>query len=103
MKRRFFKKKSPPTIDPNNLVISLGIALGDRFVSQTNLEWKIITDSFGTDMGLFDPGTPGKLTDIVMYPMNMVAKRVEARTADWIHPVYDKTIHSLNIKNDKSP
>ena len=56
-------------IDPNLVVNATGVALGDALAARCGLSWRIITDPFGTDLGLWrtDPM-------IVVSPTHTVAK-----------------------------
>ena len=60
-------------LDVNNIVNVLGIAFGDHLAARTGLRWVIATQEGSTDMALH--GQPG---DILVYPTNLVAKRVVA-------------------------
>lgn len=56
--------------DPNPLIQALGIALGQHLVDRHKLDWCVATDSFGTEVALY-----GKNGDVLVYPLNLVAKR----------------------------
>lgn len=56
--------------DPNELVSACGVALGDVLSEELGLEWKIITDAFGTDLGLWR-----EQGHIVLSPTHSIAKR----------------------------
>jgi hypothetical protein len=56
--------------DPNPIVNAAGVAVGDVLAREFGLEWKIITDSFGTDMGLWRARG-----SIILAPTSSVAKR----------------------------
>lgn len=56
--------------DPNPLIQALGIALGQHLVDHHRLEWVVATDPFGTEVALH-----GKDGDVLVYPLNLVAKR----------------------------
>lgn len=58
--------------DPNPLIRALGIALGQHLVDHHKLDWVIATDAFGTEVALY-----GKNGDVLVYPLNLVAKRWE--------------------------
>lgn len=59
--------------DPNEVVNAAGVALGDALAKAHGLEWKIVTDAFGTDMGLWWSGGDGKVLNLA--PTHSVAKR----------------------------
>jgi len=72
--------------DANAMCMLIGVGLGDAIIERVpELEWKIITDNFGTDIGLFgkDVGT------VVTHPTNMVAKRIESGETTWIARTVD--------------
>jgi hypothetical protein len=56
--------------DPNGIVNAAGVVLGDALATACNLEWKIITDAYGTDLGLWRAAG-----NIVLSPTHSVAKR----------------------------
>ena len=56
--------------DPNPLIQALGIALGQHLVDHHKLDWCVATDSFGTEVACY-----GKTGDVLVYPLNLVAKR----------------------------
>ncbi len=94
-KRRLFSKKSNPT-DPNTIALCFGVVFGDHIRAKTLLEWKIVTDDYGTDMMLYTPGKAGKYSDIINAPINMVAKRIESREFGWLKPAFEQTTQKLN-------
>ena len=56
-------------INPNIIVNLAGVAIGDVLARECRLTWKIITDEFGTDLGLWR--AEGQ---IVVLPIHSVAK-----------------------------
>lgn len=93
-KRKLFSRK-PRVIDPNAIALSFGVVFGDHISAATSLDWMIVTDAYGTDMMLYAPGKDEKYSDIINAPMNMVAKRIESRTAGWIEPTYAAVVEQL--------
>ncbi len=93
--RKGLLRKKSLVIDPNPFVLSIGTAFGDCIVANTTLEWMIITDEFGTDVGLYTPGVSAGHTDIVTHPINLVAKRFESKTTNWIEDVYSSLIAEI--------
>ena len=57
--------------DANDVVLAVGVLIGDHVVAATTLHWVIATDAFGTDLALH--AQPG---DVLMHPTNSVAKRI---------------------------
>lgn len=93
-KRKLFSKK-PHAIEPNSIALSFGVVFGDHIAAAVSLDWMIVTDAYGTDMMLYAPGEDEKYTDIISAPMNMVAKRIESRTAGWLEPTYTAVVEQL--------
>jgi hypothetical protein len=56
--------------DPNPLIQALGIALGQRLVDTHDLSWVVATDALGTEMAVY-----GEVGEVLVYPLNLVAKR----------------------------
>lgn len=56
--------------DPNIIIMIAGVALGDRLAESFGLEWGIITDESGADLGLYHP-----TKNVVCGPTHSVAKR----------------------------
>lgn len=67
--RWWHREPQEQRIDPNVLVSVVGIAMGDVLAREFGLVWKIITDAFGTDLGLWR--AKGQ---IVVSPTNSIAK-----------------------------
>ena len=58
--------------DPNPFILVLGAAFGQWLVDRLHLKWVVATDEAGTDLAVH-----GKVGDVLVYPMNLVAKRWE--------------------------
>jgi hypothetical protein len=56
--------------DPNPLIQALGIAFGQYLVDRHGLEWVVATDPLGTEMAVY-----GEVGEVLVYPLNLVAKR----------------------------
>lgn len=56
--------------DPNPLIQAIGIAFGQHLVETQGLEWVIATDPLGTETAVY-----GAASDLLVYPLNLVAKR----------------------------
>lgn len=56
--------------DPNIPINRVGAAVGELLVRSAGLRWVVATDEYGTELAVH--GQPG---DILLYPMNAVAKR----------------------------
>jgi len=99
-KRRLFSKKIT-VADPNDIALSFGVAFGDHIQATTTLEWKIVTDDYGTDMMLFAAGVKGEYTDIINAPISMISKRIEHREHGWLRPTFEQLIEQLNEMSGK--
>ncbi len=58
--------------DANQIVNAAGVALGDALAADLRLEWKIITDAYGTELGLW--WTNGRAS-VILAPTHSVAKQ----------------------------
>lgn len=77
---RYHQGQADPN-EPNAVCLTIGVGIGDAMIEQMpELEWKIITDSFGTDIGLHAAGKG----NVVTHPTSMVAKRLESGETTWI-------------------
>ena len=56
--------------DPNPLINSVGATVGDHLVAELGMEWVVASDEHGVEAAVV--GQPG---DVLVYPMNAVAKR----------------------------
>jgi hypothetical protein len=68
--RWWHREPEEQRIDPNVVITLVGITMGDVLAREFGLAWKIVTDAFGTDLGLWR--AKGQ---IVISPINSVAKR----------------------------
>jgi hypothetical protein len=68
--------------DPNSLINALGMALGQYLVDRLGLDWKLVEDEYGTEVAVH--GQPG---DVLVFPPNLVAKRLETREVDFFVPI----------------
>lgn len=65
----------------NAMCMLLGVGLGDALIERVpGLEWKVITDPYGTDVGLHGQ----KVGTAVTHPTHMVAKRVQSGETSWV-------------------
>src|SRR5688572_3361782 len=61
------------TADQEQELLALGAVLGNVFAANTRMEWAVVSNEFGTNLGLWHPDT-----GFVLYPLSMILKRVEA-------------------------
>ena len=79
----------------NGIINGTGAALGQFLVDQEGFRWIIATDDHGSDLAVF--GLPGS-GDVLIYPINFVAKRWERRETNFLEDYYREigaTIRSL--------
>jgi len=62
---------------------SLGITFGDLFVQEMNFIWMQVEDEYGSDPAIQLPGT-----SIILFPLTMISKRIEAGQAVDIYDLY---------------
>jgi hypothetical protein len=69
----------------NDVLNAVGVAFGQLLVDEIGFQWVVVTDQFGTDMGI--RALPGK-GDVLVTPTNMVAKRWETRETGFLAPLH---------------
>ena len=67
----------------SQVISYLGAYLGQKCVEDLEMEWKIITDEYGSDYAV--EYTKGL---VHAFPLSSVAKRVEANTHEFMYPVF---------------
>jgi hypothetical protein len=60
----------------NASVIAVGVAFGNKLVERLGFNWVIVTDEYGTDLGVLS--RPGR-GDVTIIPTDFVAKRYERK------------------------
>ncbi|QDV87860.1 DUF3806 domain-containing protein [Planctomycetes bacterium TBK1r] len=81
----------------NDVVHAIGFAFGQFLVAKDGFEWTLVTDQFGTEVGV--RALP-KRGDILICPASMVAKRWESTEADFLVPIYHAVIDQRNSVRD---
>lgn len=85
--------------DPNPLINSIGAIIGNLLVSRLDMQWVVASDEYGTEVAVV--GQPG---DILIYPMNAVAKRwtgeSEATIADLVDWLAAKVIEVRQLHEE---
>jgi len=72
--------------DQTHELQSMGVVLGDAFVQQLGLHWVMVEDEYGRDPALALEGT-----SILLYPLTMISKRVEAGEAMDVFDLFNWT------------
>lgn len=62
------------------IVERYGVGIGEHLQRHTDLDWQIVTDAFGTDLGL----AGGLHSDFVVVPSNLVAGRWMRGETGWL-------------------
>jgi len=76
----------PAAVDVVNAIINyVGVAFGQALVDGIGLKWVIAADEQGSELAVF--GLPGR-GDILVYPLNFVAKRWERRETNFLEDAY---------------
>jgi Domain of unknown function (DUF3806) len=73
-------------------LVSLGAVLGNVFAANTPMRWAVVTNEFGTNLGLRHPET-----GFVLYPLWMIVKRVEQGRAVDIPALYWSFVRDLGL------
>lgn len=84
----------------NDVVHAIGFAFGQFLVDHEQFEWTLVTDQFGTDIGVRALPRQG---DVLVCPASMVAKRWETRETDFLVPFFQAVIEqrdSLQMSPD---
>lgn len=79
----WFDDQAADRPDVNDLVNAVGVAFGHHLVKATGLTWVMATDEAGTELAVH--GDPG---DILVYPCNLVAKRIVDDERGFVEPVH---------------
>lgn len=64
------------------MINALGLAFGQYLVDRLGLVWKLVEDEHGTEVAVH-----GQVGDVLVFPPNLVAKRLEDRVTGFFVPV----------------
>jgi hypothetical protein len=81
----------PYTDSAEDELIALGTSFGDLLLLELDLEWMRYSDEHGTDIGL-----RFRDTSIVIFPRDMLIKRVEAEEEIDLQHLYDGVVREVN-------
>jgi hypothetical protein len=73
----------------NDVVYAIAFAFGQFLVDRDGFDWTLVSDQFGTDVGVRALPEKG---DVLICPASMVAKRWEIKETDFLVPVYRAVI-----------
>lgn len=79
--------ESPETVK----LQSFGVTLGDIFVQDMNFNWMQVEDEYGTDPAIQLPDTT-----ILLFPLTMISKRIEAGQEVDIYHLYEGVKEMVN-------
>lgn len=65
-------ENGPYTESPTNELVVIGTTYGDILATELELHWVVVTDEYGTDIGL-----QYKKSEIYLFPRDMIVKRFE--------------------------
>lgn len=65
--------------DSDDLVESFGLGIGEHLVRHGRMDWRLVTDVFGTDLGVV-----ARRRELSVIPTNLVATRVVRGEVGWI-------------------
>ncbi len=65
-------ENGPYTESPANELVVIGTTYGDILATELGLHWVVVTDEYGTDIGL-----QYKNSEIYLFPRDMIVKRFE--------------------------
>jgi hypothetical protein len=87
-------------IDPSETLKlqSLGITLGDAFVQRCGFEWVAVEDEHGRDPALRVPDTT-----IILYPLTMISKRIEAGESVDVYALIDGVARKVDEVRTRFP
>ncbi|GAA2152880.1 uncharacterized protein DUF3806 [Humibacillus xanthopallidus] len=71
--------EDPGAVSPDAVVEAYAIAIGEHLARHSAREWAVVTDVFGTDLGLV-----AARADTVIVPHNLVGARWMRRETGWI-------------------
>lgn len=74
------------TENPNAMINAFGLAFGQYLVANLALTWAVVSDGQGTEIAVH--GQPG---DILVFPLNLVAKRYTKGEMRFFQSLYDQT------------
>ena len=74
----------------------LGGCLGNKLVSELNMEWVLVTDKYGTDYAV-----RSNSYEVLAFPFSTVLKRIEDNEYDFMNSVFIAVKHSIESGNYK--
>jgi hypothetical protein len=81
----------------NDVIHAIAFAFGQYLVDRDGFDWTLVTDQFGTDIGMRALPNRG---DVLVCPASMVAKRWESKETDFLSAIYRAVIEHRNSIRD---
>jgi uncharacterized protein DUF3806 len=73
----------PRRYSSEDVVAILGAHLGERLVAELDMQWVVVEDQYGRDLGV-----RSNKVEVISYPFSSVAKRIEREQYDFMEGVY---------------
>lgn len=78
-----WRAESPRRYASEDVIAILGAHLGERLVSELDMQWVVVEDQYGRDLGV-----RSNKVEVISYPFSSVAKRIEREQDDFMEGVY---------------
>lgn len=75
----------------------LGAYLGNKLISDFQMEWVVVTDQYGTDYAV-----RAKKYEVMSFPFSSVSKRIEKNQSDVMVVVYEIVKHTIAMGDYKA-
>jgi len=85
-----WQQSKSPTYTNEQVIRLVGGVLGNRCVSDLDMEWVVVSDQFGTDYAV-----RSRTRDVTAFPFSTVLKRVEDHEHEFVASVFAVTKHSI--------
>ncbi|WP_404307569.1 DUF3806 domain-containing protein [Neorhodopirellula lusitana] len=80
---RAWQRDPSPQYDDQQVIQIIGGYLGNRCVTDFDMEWVTVADEYGTDYAV-----RSAKVEVLSFPFSTVLKRVEDKKYDFVHGVY---------------
>lgn len=80
---RAWQQDQSPPFDDQQVIQAIGGYLGNKCVTDFDMEWVTVTDEYGTDYAV-----RSTKVEVMSFPFSTVLKRIEDKKYDFVHGVY---------------
>ena len=80
---RAWQQDPSPPYDSQQVIQIVGGYLGNKCVTDFDMEWVTVTDEYGTDYAV-----RSTKVEVMSFPFSTVLKRIEDKNYDFVHGVY---------------